>query len=387
MSPGTSDYTAAPHNDHRENHLECTFVPNECFPLILDPIVLKKIWGGRRLERLGKTLGSPDGRFGESWELADMPVTSASGAGGGAFHSRVRNGPLAGRDLSAVRGELGENLLGSPASVPVPLLIKFLDAGEHLSVQVHPSPAVARRDASAHLKTECWYIVDADPGAVLYKGVREGVTREAFSRAARAGSSEIVEMLNAVPAKVGDCHNLPSGTVHALGAGVLVAEVQTPSDTTYRLYDWGRAGRELHVEAALKCASFPGEPEHAELQHGMTVRRLAPGELCTRLVTTDFFTVDELSPMDGDQVTLGYACGHQQHAEESISARAASPAGAFAIVMLSGQAVLEPRSAHAAAFQPEAITTGDTALVPRAIAHETCLRARCGTRLLRVGLV
>lgn len=240
------------------------------YPLLFEPILLEKVWGGRRLERLGKRL--PAGKkIGESWELADLGATSASGAGGGAARSKIINGPLAGRTIREAMEAAGDDILPRVARAAgggFPLLIKFLDAGENLSVQVHPSPAYAAAHPGAHLKTECWVILDAEPGSVIYKGVREGVGREEFARLARSGDAAIVEAMAAVPARVGECHNLPSGTVHALGAGVLVAEVQTPSDTTFRLYDWGRTGRELHVEAALECSDFGPPPPAVRLDRG-----------------------------------------------------------------------------------------------------------------------
>ncbi len=238
-------------------------IPPHRAPLLLEPILLEKVWGGRRLERLGKKL--PPGKpIGESWELADLPATSASGAGGSAARSTIASGPLKGTTLHDAMLAAGDDVLAPIARTPAgdfPLLIKFLDAAENLSVQVHPSPEYAAANPDAHLKTECWLILDAEPGSVIYKGVRPGVTRDEFARLARAGDRGIVDALLAVPAVRGECHNLPSGAVHALGAGVLVAEVQTPSDTTFRLYDWGRTGRELHVERALACADLAPAPD------------------------------------------------------------------------------------------------------------------------------
>ena len=139
-----------------------------------------------------------------------------------------------------------------------PLLVKYLDAREHLSVQVHPSPDYAKSHEGAHLKTESWLILDADEGAMLYKGLKPGTSGADLQRAIESGT--VPDLLIAEPAVVGQCHTLPSGTVHALGAGVLVAEVQTPSDTTFRVYDWakeyGRDGRELHIDQALECADL-----------------------------------------------------------------------------------------------------------------------------------
>lgn len=247
------------------------------YALLLEPVFFEKIWGGRRLARLGKRL-PPGKNIGESWEVADMAATAASGAGGGGVRSRIVNGPLSGKTLHDVMEAWGPRLAPGP---DFPLLVKFLDANEDLSVQVHPSPEYAAACPGAHLKTECWYVAEAAPGSVIYKGVKPGVSRERLERGAADGS--IVRDLVPVSAVVGECHLLPSGTVHALGAGIVVAEVQTPSDTTYRLFDWGRRGRDLHVREALACASLDPTPP--------ATRGNGPR---TRLVTTPHFTMDEV---------------------------------------------------------------------------------------------
>lgn len=275
------------------------------YVLTFAPILKDKVWGGRRLERLGKVL-PPVVPIGESWEIADLASTSTSGGGGGEARSVITNGPLAGQTLHHAMTLWGEALLGGvtpSGSGGFPLLVKFLDAHEHLSVQVHPSPEYARTHPDAHLKTECWYVVDAEPGSVIYKGVRAGVTREDFARALRSGQGEdVVELLAAVPAVVGECHNLPSGTVHALGAGVLVAEVQTPSDTTFRVYDWakeyGRAGRALHVEQALACIDFGPAVD--------SVQRPSVAGF-HRLVSTEYYTVHALTG-EGQAVPADRTC-------------------------------------------------------------------------------
>jgi mannose-6-phosphate isomerase len=212
-------------------------------PVVFEPIFKPKPWGGRRLETLlGKRL-PPGEPIGEAWELADLPGNE----------SRVRGGPLAGTTLSELVRVWGRGLLGDAelASGHFPLLIKFLDACENLSVQVHPKPGVGDpRD----IKHEAWYVVAAEPGAQLYIGLQPGVRPDDVARAANAPA--IVKLLRAWEVQAGQCYYLPSGTPHALGAGVVVAEVQTPSDVTYRLYDWGRVGldgrpRELHIPPAL----------------------------------------------------------------------------------------------------------------------------------------
>ena len=223
-------------------------------PLALTPLLVEKPWGGRRLEDLGRDL--PDGLLvGESWDVADLDqsVTSVRDP-----VSRVAVGPHAGRTLAELVAAEPEQLLGRTAPTPggrFPLLVKHLDAREHLSVQVHPSSAVLDDQPGAHLKTESWVVVHAEPGAELMLGVVEGVGPDDFEAA--FGTPDVVPMIRRVPAAVGDVHHVPAGLLHALGAGVVVAEIQTPSDTTYRLYDWteeyGRAPRDLHQERAMQC--------------------------------------------------------------------------------------------------------------------------------------
>ncbi len=253
--------------------------------MVFAPILKEKVWGGRRLARYGKRL--PDGaQVGESWELVDLGSTSADGGGGDAARSVVAGGPFGGARLDELVRDHGAALLG-PTRVSAeggfPLLVKFLDAREDLSVQVHPSGAYAAAHAGAHLKTESWYVVEAEPGAKVYAGVREGVDAEAF--AAHIASGEVVDDLIAIEARAGDVYHLPSGTCHALGAGVLVAEVQTPSDTTFRVYDWGRTGRALHVEQAMECIAF-GRAGHVGAVRG-------DGSACSALVESPFYSLRE----------------------------------------------------------------------------------------------
>lgn len=263
----------------------------QVYPFVFKPIYKEKVWGGRTLEKLGRTLpGGADTLIGESWELADLAQTSVSGGGGGSERSVIANGPLAGKTISETIKTFGPAVLGDVQLTDdggFPILLKFLDARQHLSVQVHPSPDYAAKHADAFLKSEAWYILAADQGAVIYKGVKQGVTPEQYRKAIEDNTVE--ELMIAVPVKPGDCHYLPSGTCHALGAGVLVAEVQTPSDTTYRVYDWGRTGRELHVDQAMQCITFgPPDVSKYELNTKLTG---AFGPI-TRLVTCEYFRID-----------------------------------------------------------------------------------------------
>jgi mannose-6-phosphate isomerase len=216
-------------------------------PVVFEPIFKAKPWGGRELVRLfGKRL--PEGvPVGESWELADLPGAE----------SRVARGPLAGTTLHELVELWGCDLLGDAALIDgrFPLLIKFLDAREQLSIQVHPCPHEGAAESERPgVKHEAWYVIDANPGAALYIGLRPGVGADAVRAA--GPTPALAKLHQPRAAEPGRCYYLPSGVPHALGAGIVVAEVQTPSDVTYRLYDWGRRGldgrpRELHVEQAL----------------------------------------------------------------------------------------------------------------------------------------
>jgi mannose-6-phosphate isomerase len=342
-------------------------------PLRLEPILLEKVWGGRRLSRWGKAL-PPGLLIGESWEVADLDETDPAGAGGGARSSIVAEGPLAGRSIREVMRLWGEDLMGAeraslaPGSggrsqdsqgAGLPLLVKLLDAREHLSVQVHPSATYAASHPGASLKSECWYVLEAEPRAVIYKGLKSGIAPEELR--ARIAAGAIVESLVAEPARPGDLHHLPSGTIHALGAGVLVAEVQTPSDTTFRVYDWsaeyGRSGRELHVEQALACVDFGPAPDAV---------RLTRDAEAGRLLRTEHFTIDEAIVAPGDELIVGAD-------------------GALGIVIcIDGEGVI---ASGRLVFNEVPLARGDVLLLPAALGTDALARASAeGLRLLRAGL-
>jgi mannose-6-phosphate isomerase len=259
------------------------------YPLVFEPILKEKVWGGRNLADLGKPLPSST-MVGESWELADLPESIEGG------RSVIANGELAGRTLraaiEAARGEImGAAQLSAEGGFP--LLLKFLDARENLSVQVHPDQAYVDRHPEAHLKSEAWFVLKADPGSVIYRGVKPQVTAEDFARHIATG--EVVDDLIAVKATPGDCHYLPSGTCHALGAGILVAEIQTPSDTTYRVFDWGRTDRQLHVDQALECITF-GAPACPAEAPGVPVE--VDGLRTTPRARTEYFAIEQIEQID-----------------------------------------------------------------------------------------
>jgi mannose-6-phosphate isomerase len=258
----------------------------QVYPLKFGPIYKERIWGGELLrEAFGRE--TPRGkRIGESWELADLPQDK----------SKIVNGALAGETLEQAIHKYPQEITGSREfSLPFPLLIKFLDCGDVLSVQVHPDKETCRQMGKGDFKTECWYIIQAAPGAVIYKGLKPDVTKEKLERAIKEGKVE--KLLNKVEVKEGQCHYLPAGTTHAIGAGLLIAEIQTPSDTTYRVFDWNRVdkngqARPLHIEEALESIHFDASGDNLSVT---TVGRL---------VDSDYFKVDKGHQMRNCEVLL-----------------------------------------------------------------------------------
>ena len=264
------------------------------YPLLFESILKPKVWGGRSLAAFGKSL--PDGvSIGESWELADLPESIPDG------RSRISNGELAGMTLHQAIARHHDWIMGDArltADGGFPLLIKYLDARENLSVQVHPDETYVARHPETHLKSEAWVVVQTEPGAVIYKGTKPNITANQFAKHIREG--KVVNDLNAVPVKPGDCHYLPSGTCHALGAGIVVAEIQTPSDTTFRIYDWGRtpvspgvSARELHIDQAMQCIHFGPAAAPTKLPQPIEVR----GVRTTVLAQTDYFQIERLDAL------------------------------------------------------------------------------------------
>jgi mannose-6-phosphate isomerase len=236
-------------------------------PIVFEPLFMERIWGGRRLESsYGKRL--PIGvRIGESWELVDRAD----------YQSVVHDGPLRGRVLNDLwlknRTEIfGEGLEDTPR---FPLLFKLLDCQDRLSVQVHP-PAEAAARFGGETKTEMWYLLDALLDSDIYAGLRQGVTREQFDEALRAG--HVADLIHRIPSRTGDAYFMPSGRIHAIGAGNVIFEVQQNSDTTYRVFDWNRLGldgkpRELHICESLASIDFTdAEPTPVQPQGETVVR-------------------------------------------------------------------------------------------------------------------
>lgn len=230
------------------------------FPLRFVPQLRPMVWGGRRLgELLGKHLPT-DEPYGESWEVSDHPL----------HRSIAANGPATGRTLHELMATQAEAILGPATARQFPWLIKFLDCHDWLSVQVHPDAKTVQRLLPGEgSKTEAWFVLHAEPGSRIYAGLVPGTDEARLRRALREGN--VADCLHHFAPRPGDCIYLPAGTVHAVGGGVLLAEVQQTSDATFRLFDWNRRDaqgrqRPLHIEEAIASIDWnrgPVEPVHA----------------------------------------------------------------------------------------------------------------------------
>jgi len=312
----------------------------EIYPYKFTPIYIEKIWGGRNLERLFARQLPSDTPIGESWELADLDAGT----------SVVANGPLSGRPLTDLTRQLGTELLGRAKPLEngrFPLLLKLLDANDILSLQVHPDAKASDEIPEAALKTECWYVLDSRDG-YIYKGLESDVNPEQFREGIENDTVE--KLVKRYDLEAGDFHYLPAGTVHAVGPGLVVAEVQTPSDTTYRVTDWGR-GREIHIERSMQCIHFAPTND------------VSPGANGDTLLVTEFFTVARrtLRPNDSYNTPNGQC---------------------VAIMMVSGAAEMH----HAGPVEP--ITTadaGDTIVLPAALT-DASVRSATGCCFLEITL-
>jgi mannose-6-phosphate isomerase len=310
------------------------------YPLKFEPIYKQRIWGGQKLrEFFNKDI--PHGKkIGECWELADLPDDK----------SVIANGELAGQTLSSVIKKYPKEITGDENfSSPFPLLIKILDAEDILSVQVHPDEQTCLRLGKGEPKTECWYIISAVDGAVIYKGLKKGVTKELFTEAVEKGN--VAEMLAKVPVKQGQCHFLPAGTAHAIGPGLLIAEIQMPSDTTYRVFDFNRVddtgkARQLHIEEALESIHFDASSDD------LSVTTIG------RLVDCEYFKINK---------------GHQAKNCELLL----SPGKMKTLIILTGSGTIVSVEQEPIEFQ-----SGDTLLIP--FAYEGAIRFLSDTQYLTV---
>ncbi len=306
--------------------------------LKFDPMFVPVVWGGRSLDHvLNKSL-PPDKQIGESWEICDLD----------SHQSVISDGELAGRTLESLVKEYHDELLGSASLLDgrFPLLFKFIDAHRTLSVQVHPDFDACRAiGQGARPKTEAWYIIDCIKDAFLYVGLKDGVKKEDFESALKDGQVEA--LLNKKYVKPGDYVFLPSGTLHAIGDGIILAEVQQSSNTTYRVFDWNRMGfdgkpRELHVKQALASIHF-NEFEEPEITPPSSGRS---GIKC------DYFEMETGMLSAGQSIEL-------------------ASTGPVAVMFVKGEGVLKVKTGSSA----KTASIGETLLIPASIAEQITITA------------
>lgn len=252
------------------------------YPIKFDPILKQKVWGGNKLKQeFGK---NEEGKIGESWEISGVEENV----------SEIINGPLKGKTLNWLLGKYKEKLVGEEVyrnfGNTFPLLFKFIDAQKDLSVQVHPNDALAKNRHNSFGKTEMWYVMDVENNGQLIIGFKENVDQQNYLDS--LSEKRITSILNSESVKKGDAFVINPGTVHAIGAGVLLAEIQQTSDITYRIYDWDRPDtngemRQLHTDLALEAIDF--SPYKSKLDYSEENNALTP------IGTTDFFAVNRLN--------------------------------------------------------------------------------------------
>ncbi|WP_374398847.1 type I phosphomannose isomerase catalytic subunit [Flavobacterium sp.] len=231
------------------------------YPLTFTPILKDRIWGGTKLKTyLNKPIVSET--TGESWEISTVPGDI----------SVVNNGVLKGKNINEIIDLFPEEILGKSVVTrfgkQFPLLFKFIDAKEDLSIQLHPNDALAKERHNSFGKTEMWYVMQADESARLVIGFRKDSNQQEYL--AHLENKNLIDLLNEYPVSKGDVFFLETGTIHAIGAGVVVAEIQQTSDVTYRIYDWDRVdangnGRELHTDLALEAINY--NATHSKIEY------------------------------------------------------------------------------------------------------------------------
>lgn len=262
------------------------------YPLKFLPVYKDYLWGGRNLEKLGRIL--PEGRVAESWEVSTHP----DGV------SVIANGEFAGMTLPELLAKYGEQIIGTKLPLEFvaqfPILIKLIDANQKLSVQVHPDDGYARNHEGGYGKNEIWYIISANPGAEIIYDLVSGTSRETLNEAVR--ENRIGSCLKTIPVAAGDVFNIPAGMVHALGAGIVVAEIQQSSNLTYRLYDYGRTDaqgnkRPLHIEKALGVIDYDSAGQAKKIRG--IIKDNTPGLVKKELIANRYFEVD-IFELDGE---------------------------------------------------------------------------------------
>lgn len=302
----------------------------DLYPLLLQPQFHERVWGARDLAPIFsmEITGNP---IGEAWLTGD--------------ECRVGNGPLAGRTLAELSREFGADLLGEATSNQsrFPLLIKFLFPRDKLSVQVHPDDQAAAAVGQPCGKTECWYVLKAEAGSQIGLGLRPGTSKAEVERAIREVRME--QLLNWIDVREGDLIYVDAGTVHAIGPGAVIVETQQNSDTTYRLYDYGRP-RELHIEPGLRATK---EQTHAGRVIGGDPQVMG-GKTQQNLVTSPCFVIDKF------QLEQPWEFRRPRHRKNSV----------WCLTALRGYGVIESRGGA-----PVTFSSGDAVVVPAAVERFT----------------
>ena len=317
----------------------------QLYPFKFRPILKERLWGGTKLNTvLGKTI--PNDYTGESWEVSGVRDNT----------SIVANGPLSGTSIQELIDEYPEAMLGRENykrfGNEFPILIKFIDANKDLSIQLHPGDELARSRHNSFGKTEMWYIMDADQDAELIIGFNKDVTPEEYK--ASLENNKLTDLMNYVPVKEGDTFFINSGRVHAICAGVLLAEIQQTSDITYRIYDFNRRDqkgnlRELHTELALDAIDFTKRDD-------FIVTYESEDNVSNEIVQSPHFTTNYLKLTENMNVDLGHR-------------------DSFTIyICVNGVAQFE------ALASTESLSTGETILIP-ASADSLRIHTRAATLL------
>ncbi len=260
------------------------------YPLLFEPVFKEKLWGGRKLEKILNKKLPPEISIGESWEISDHPDGP----------SIIANGHFKNMTLSELKNMLGKTLMGNKYveryhDKRFPLLVKFIDSEDLLSVQVHPDDEYTKKNNLLDSgKTEAWYVIWADNDAFLYKGFNKTLSKEEFVKA--LSEKKLSRYLNKVPVKTGDIIFLPPGTVHAIGKGIIICEVQQSSNITYRIYDWDRVDkngkpRELHLKEALEVMNLSKELKGKEEKKLLSEKKEYKKYL---LIKNNYFIMQEL---------------------------------------------------------------------------------------------
>lgn len=311
--------------DVKENKLES-------YPIKFMPLFKDYLWGGQNLRRLGKSF--PGSKAAESWEISAHPDGMSLAA----------NGPFTGKSLAELVSDYGSAFVGSLSQTQYglrfPLLIKLIDAADILSVQVHPHDAYAAQHEKDQGKTEMWLILEAEPGAVIIYGFRDSISQEGFLDALAKG--KIGECLQTMPVKSGDLIYIPAGTVHAIGKGIIIAEIQQNSNATYRLYDYDRknadgSSRPLHLQKALDVIDWKHGTRNG-LYEGLS--RKQNGGLIIRPVVADPHFCTEIITVKGEAELLSDDRSFQTLIITAGTAQIPHPAAP--VTLARGESVLIP---------------------------------------------